>query len=111
MQILTTPKLTERQLRHLSLEHHQLVQIKHTWQWQQCFIPEIKLMLELNRDWDQDDIYQRLGSEFIDWKLQESSDDADWNESIDEVATTYQLTRQQIEQFKRYINEDDEDLF
>ena len=106
MQILTTPKLTERQLRHLSLEHHQLVQIKHTWQWQKCLIPEIKLMLELNCSWDQDDIYREYGSEAIDWELQESSDDADWNESIDEVATTYQLTQQQIEQFKRYIIED-----
>jgi len=97
MLILTVTQLTQQQLKHLSIEYHQLVQAKHTWQWKQCFILEIKLMLELNRSWNQDDLYQRFRNAFIDWKLQESSDDADWNESIDEFATTYQLTRQQIE--------------
>ncbi len=106
MQRFTNTTLTQRQLRYLNTEHHESVYIKQTWQWKKHLIPEIKLMLELNCSWDQDDIYREYGSEAIDWELQESSDDADWNESIDEVATTYQLTQQQIEQFKRYIIED-----
>ncbi len=103
---LTPQRLTQEKLSTLGQEFVLLVQSIHRFCWKEECSNLIKIMENFNPDWDDKDIFERVGNSWIDWEMQEAQDNKDWKIAFNTIAQNNQLNRQQLQQFRKYIEED-----
>ena len=96
-------------LENLTAQFTESLRRKHQWQWKEHLLPTIEKVKKEFPEFDDDDIADRVGDNFIDWEAQEIQDDKDWEEAFQEVVTEASLNEQQKAEFRNFLTNEQQE--
>ena len=95
-------------LEKLAAQFTESLRQKHQWQWKEHLLPTIEKLKQEFPEFDDDDIADRVGDNFIDWQAQGIQDNKDWEANFQEIAKESGLNEQQKAEFRAYLTGDSE---
>jgi len=101
---LKNAELTLEELKELSNQFHAILAQKHYWIWRKDVTNLIDYLKNNLPNPTNQEIYDRVGQSFVDWKAQTIKDNKDWDEALDKIASDRDLLPHEKQQLKDYIS-------